>query len=593
MTQAAEAPLLDDGADQGSPSRRPLVPSDPWQADWTRPAEADVAQRHKEARLHQRSDSTRPRDSGATRAPVAGPLTEDHPDVVWSEPAEDTAIEHKDAASFINVRSTAPETTSSRPSVPDVYQALIPVEEPEPSPPVETHPDPLIGQSEHFDDEQPEDPPEQPSDHRFGAFLSAVLITATAYWYYVLATLVIAVAVPIAAGWESTTVISGSMEPQISAGDVVAFSDYDDEPLGINTIILFEDPARPGATVTHRIVDVNQDGTYRTKGDANATADSTPVPPEAILGVATLLSPKAGLPQLWFATSQYPWLAAWIVITAGALTIITLSGQRESRAQGPRSWLRPVVAIGLVAALAGVGSAARSSAAYATNTTNQDNQLTAAATFTSFNHLRSLGVATCSDTSDTTLSIGATVPVGSTIIIRYAMRNRRQNATLGASDTQGNSYSVDANAVNRSRTQTAVLSGHVTTALSSGDQITVTHPRGRAVVVSFDEYSGVAATSRVSASSTSIGNSRLPSVTVQAPNNDTLVIGSVSTNRANATYTQPSGWSPLDFGQVRCNRRMTYGGAWSEYGSSANVTYNPVLNRSSRWAAAAVAYNSG
>ncbi len=50
---AITAPDLDDGASQGSPTGRPLTPSDPWAADWSPPTRTDVADRHKSARHHQ------------------------------------------------------------------------------------------------------------------------------------------------------------------------------------------------------------------------------------------------------------------------------------------------------------------------------------------------------------------------------------------------------------------------------------------------------------------------------------------------------------------------------------------------------------
>jgi signal peptidase I len=98
---------------------------------------------------------------------------------------------------------------------------------------------------------------------------------ASAYWYYAITIVGLAVALPLAIGWSTSTVATGSMEPVISPGDVVAFSDYDGGNLPIGSIIRFEDPARPGQTVTHRVTDINPDGTFETKGDANARPDST------------------------------------------------------------------------------------------------------------------------------------------------------------------------------------------------------------------------------------------------------------------------------------------------------------------------------
>ena len=43
---------------------------------------------------------------------------------------------------------------------------------------------------------------------------------------------------------------------------------------------------------------------FRTKGDANESADSTIVPVGNVYGVARLLVPYAGLPKAWFDNGQ-------------------------------------------------------------------------------------------------------------------------------------------------------------------------------------------------------------------------------------------------------------------------------------------------
>jgi len=150
----------------------------------------------------------------------------------------------------------------------------------------------------------------------------AIATVATAYWYFAVATLAITLLVPLATGWTTSTVMSNSMGPTISAGDVVAFADYDGALLDQGTIILFTDPVRENSTLTHRVVGLNPDGTYETKGDANQGSDSTHVPTESIIGVARMVSPYGGLPYYWLATGQYLWLAAWILFTAAAAMLM-------------------------------------------------------------------------------------------------------------------------------------------------------------------------------------------------------------------------------------------------------------------------------
>jgi signal peptidase I len=150
-----------------------------------------------------------------------------------------------------------------------------------------------------------------------------IATVATAYWYFAVATLAITVLVPLAAGWTTSTVMSNSMGPTVSAGDVVAFSAYDGSQLTQGTIILFDDPTRENSSLMHRVVALNPDGSYETKGDANQGSDSTQVPVESIVGVARMISPYAGLPYFWLNTGQYVWLAGWILLTAAAAMLMS------------------------------------------------------------------------------------------------------------------------------------------------------------------------------------------------------------------------------------------------------------------------------
>jgi signal peptidase I len=176
-----------------------------------------------------------------------------------------------------------------------------------------------------------------------------VAMVATAYWYFALATLAIALIVPFANGWHSTTVMSNSMAPALSEGDVVAFAEFDGSLLDIGTIVQFEDAVREDSTITHRIIGVNPDGTYETKGDANQGADSVRVATSSITGVAHLVAPYAGLPHFWLATGQYLPLLAWILATMAAAAVMAprFEGGRQNARSAPKAkqWfarLRPI-----------------------------------------------------------------------------------------------------------------------------------------------------------------------------------------------------------------------------------------------------------
>ena len=99
-------------------------------------------------------------------------------------------------------------------------------------------------------------------------------------------------------------VLSGSMLPHIEIKDIVVTKKIPAEELEVGDIITFiaPDSRYGGISITHRILDKYYDEslgsyTYRTKGDANNTADSALVPNENILGKVILKIPKLGYLQ--------------------------------------------------------------------------------------------------------------------------------------------------------------------------------------------------------------------------------------------------------------------------------------------------------
>jgi signal peptidase len=129
---------------------------------------------------------------------------------------------------------------------------------------------------------------------------------------------VVAVATPfvihaapgVVGGEASYVVLSGSMAPVMTVGDVIVIERVDTATLAVGDIVSFD---RPGERqpVTHRIVAVETDhiGTYyRTKGDASEAVDATSVRPNAVIG--RLMEPKL------------PILGAWPVVFPGLGNVI-------------------------------------------------------------------------------------------------------------------------------------------------------------------------------------------------------------------------------------------------------------------------------
>lgn len=87
---------------------------------------------------------------------------------------------------------------------------------------------------------------------------------------------------PKVSGYEIMTVLSGSMEPGIKTGSIIAVKPVTDTSnFKKGDVITFKEPTDPKTVITHRIIDVQKAGTtvqYVTKGDNNKTKDPSPVP---------------------------------------------------------------------------------------------------------------------------------------------------------------------------------------------------------------------------------------------------------------------------------------------------------------------------
>ena len=91
--------------------------------------------------------------------------------------------------------------------------------------------------------------------------------------------------VPSFLGWKPFIVLSGSMETQISAGDLVVVKQVDTNTLKKGDIIAFKEN---DIVITHRIDEIIQEENttkYITKGDNNNTQDVGYVLPEQVEGV--------------------------------------------------------------------------------------------------------------------------------------------------------------------------------------------------------------------------------------------------------------------------------------------------------------------
>ena len=94
---------------------------------------------------------------------------------------------------------------------------------------------------------------------------------------------------PSVCGFSSVIVLSGSMEPTFSAGDLLIIREQESYQTG--EIVTFEDG---GVLTTHRIVEEMPDG-FTTRGDCNNVKDQEKVTAEQVRGAYLIRIPRAGI----------------------------------------------------------------------------------------------------------------------------------------------------------------------------------------------------------------------------------------------------------------------------------------------------------
>ena len=95
-------------------------------------------------------------------------------------------------------------------------------------------------------------------------------------------------------GLQVFNVVSGSMEPKYSVGDLIYVKDTDPDAIQVGDVITFvlnEDLV----VATHRVVEVDAENRqFHTQGDANDTPDAAPVHFNNVIGVPVFSLPLLG-----------------------------------------------------------------------------------------------------------------------------------------------------------------------------------------------------------------------------------------------------------------------------------------------------------
>ncbi|MCZ2810946.1 hypothetical protein O2W15_05820 [Modestobacter sp. VKM Ac-2979] len=202
------------------------------------------------------------------------------------------------------------------------------------------------------------------------------------------ALLLLASVAPTVVGWQTTVVLSGSMAPGVSSGDVAVVRPVPAAELAVGDVLLVDDPDSPGLLRLHRLVAV-EDGGLRLQGDANPTPDPQLVDPSAVHGVGALRLPGLGLPVLWAAEGRALPLAGGAALLALVVTLAlahrTPEDDEEPATGNPWRAARtavPAVAVGLTALLGTLPGLSVAGAVFTATTANDANSWASARYYT-------------------------------------------------------------------------------------------------------------------------------------------------------------------------------------------------------------------
>ena len=97
--------------------------------------------------------------------------------------------------------------------------------------------------------------------------------------------------VPSIFGYSSLMVATGSMSGTIEEGDLIIIKDTDDYKIG-DIVTFFQDG--DDIPTTHRIYNIDEDGKWVTRGDANNSYDKRSITSDEIIGEVVLVIPYVG-----------------------------------------------------------------------------------------------------------------------------------------------------------------------------------------------------------------------------------------------------------------------------------------------------------
>lgn len=157
--------------------------------------------------------------------------------------------------------------------------------------------------------EQPEEPVEKSVWQYLSTGISAGILALT------LALAALVIGLPAAVGGMPLTVLSASMEPVYSPGDLIVVKPAPAQDIQVGDVITYQlrsdDPTRIAHRVIARSTTTNGTTTFRTQGDANTAPDDTLVTEIQVLGTVWYHVPGLG----WITTVLTGTIRNWLVPT--------------------------------------------------------------------------------------------------------------------------------------------------------------------------------------------------------------------------------------------------------------------------------------
>lgn len=141
---------------------------------------------------------------------------------------------------------------------------------------------------------------------------------------------VLVIGLPAVVGGMPLTVLSGSMEPVYSPGDLVVVKPTPAEEVRIGDILTYQLKSDDPTRVTHRVISrssgTNGETTFITQGDANDTPDENPVRDVQVVGTVWYTIPWLGWVNQAISGETRQWLipaAAGLLFLYAAWSFLT------------------------------------------------------------------------------------------------------------------------------------------------------------------------------------------------------------------------------------------------------------------------------